>query len=315
MERKIIFLDIDGTLTEPGSNRPPKSALEAIGEARERGHLVFLCSGRNYPMLSPLLEYGFDGVAASAGGYVECAGEVIFDCPMTEGQRRRALSVFADNGVFRTVECREASYTDESFREYLKAHISQGRNRELLRKRKALEESLRLLPMKQYRGEPVYKIVFMSPSPERLTQPRAALEREFAFWIQEEKGDSFINGELMNRKFDKGRAVEMVCRHLGVPLCDSLAFGDSMNDREMVETAGFGVCMGNGSPKLKRLADDVCPSVGEDGLYRAFLKYGLIGNCSRKEKERRGHEERKRQKGGEKNSREEITGGSESRNS
>ncbi len=34
MNRKLIFLDIDGTLTSPGSNIPPESALKAIGEAR-----------------------------------------------------------------------------------------------------------------------------------------------------------------------------------------------------------------------------------------------------------------------------------------
>ena len=277
MERKIIFLDIDGTLTEPGSNRPPESALKAVRRAREGGHLVYLCSGRNYAMLLPLLKYGFDGVVASAGGYVECAGEVIYDSPMTEDQRIRALSVFEDNGVFRTVECRDVSYTDESFREYLKTHISRGRNRELLRKREILEKNLCLLPMKEYRGQPVYKIVFMSLSEEQLAEPRAVLEADFFFWMQEKKGDCFVNGELMNRKFDKGGAVERVCRHMGIALCDSLAFGDSMNDREMLQTAGLGICMGNGSPELMKLADDVCGSVGAAGLYRAFLKYGLIG--------------------------------------
>ncbi len=276
MNRKIVFLDIDGTLTESGSNRPPGSALRAVRQARTRGHLVFLCSGRNYAMLSPLLDYGFDGVAASAGGYVECGGEIIFDCPMTEEQRLRALKVFADNGVFRTVECRDASYTDESFQEYLREHITEGRNRELLRKRVALEEALRMLPMRQYREEPVYKVVFMSPCQERLVKPWEMLKEDFTFWMQEEKGDCFISGELMNRKFHKGQAVERVCRHLGIDRCDSLAFGDSMNDREMLETAGCGICMGNGSPALKELADDVCPPVGKEGLYRAFLKYGLI---------------------------------------
>ena len=53
MNRKIIFLDIDGTLTEPGSNEPPKSAVWAINQARKEGHYVFLCTGRNYGMLSP----------------------------------------------------------------------------------------------------------------------------------------------------------------------------------------------------------------------------------------------------------------------
>ena len=63
---KAVFLDIDGTLTTPGSNVPPASALEAVKKAQEKGHPVFLCSGRNQGMLSPLLKYGFDGYIACA---------------------------------------------------------------------------------------------------------------------------------------------------------------------------------------------------------------------------------------------------------
>ena len=80
MEQKIIFLDIDGILTEPGKNVVPKSALWAIAQARNQGHYVFLCTGRSYGMLLPLLKllkYEFDGVIASAGGYIECCREVI----------------------------------------------------------------------------------------------------------------------------------------------------------------------------------------------------------------------------------------------
>ena len=40
MGKKLIFLDIDGTLTEPGSNYPPESALKAIRGAQAKGHLV-----------------------------------------------------------------------------------------------------------------------------------------------------------------------------------------------------------------------------------------------------------------------------------
>lgn len=68
MNQKLIFLDIDGTLTEPGKNVPPPSAAEAVRRARGKGHKVVLCSGRNYGMLLPVLEFGFDGLVASAGG-------------------------------------------------------------------------------------------------------------------------------------------------------------------------------------------------------------------------------------------------------
>ena len=79
---KLIFLDIDGTLTLPGENIPPESALKAIKAAQEKGNKVFLCTGRNPAMLSPLLQYGFDGYVASAGGYVACDSQVIVDRKM-----------------------------------------------------------------------------------------------------------------------------------------------------------------------------------------------------------------------------------------
>ncbi len=274
--KRIVFLDIDGTLTEPGSNEPPESAVQAVRWARAQGHYLFLCTGRNYDMLSPLLRYGFDGVIASSGGYIECRGEVIYDCPMTEGQRQRAMEVLKENGVFRTVECMDGSYTDEGFKEFLRANAGKGSNSELLRWREQIEKSLNILPMKAYRGQPVYKIVFMSQSKEQLIHPQKELSSDFDFCIQGEDKHGFINGEVVNRQFDKGRAVKRVCDHLHIPLCDSVAIGDSMNDREMLETAGISICMENGSEELKKLADDICPSVQKDGILQAFLKYHLI---------------------------------------
>ena len=57
MNQKLIFLDIDGTLTPAGTNTPPESALRAIRAAQKNGHRVFLCTGRNLAMLSPLLRF------------------------------------------------------------------------------------------------------------------------------------------------------------------------------------------------------------------------------------------------------------------
>lgn len=276
MIRKIIFLDIDGTLTEPGSNDPPESAILAIKEARAQGHLVFLCTGRNYNMLLPLLKYEFDGIVASSGGYIECQKEVIYDCPMTEQQKQTAMCVLKDNGIYRTVECMDGSYTDEGFKEFLRANAAEGSNSELLRWREQIEKSLNILPMNEYKGQPVYKIVFMSRSKEQLAQPQKLLASDFEFCIQDENKHGFINGEVVNKQFDKGKAIERVCNYLNIPLCDSFAIGDSMNDKEMLEAAGISICMQNGSENLKKLADDICPSVQENGIYNAFLKHHLV---------------------------------------
>ena len=273
-ERKLIFLDIDGTLTLPGQNVPPEGALDAIRRTQEKGNLVFLCTGRNYAMLKPLLAYGFDGMVAGAGGYVVCGDEVLFDCPMTKEQTALALDVLHRNGVFCTLETKEVTYGDENLSDFL-AGQPEG-NSEIERWREALSKSLDIHPMKEYGGAPAYKVVIMCLRPEQLEEPRRLLEKDFDFVIQEVRAHSCLNGELINRNYDKGQGVRQICGHLGVPLEDTYGFGDSMNDLRMIETVGTSVCMANGSEQLKAASDLVCPAVGEDGLRIAFRQLGLI---------------------------------------
>lgn len=278
MNKKLIFLDIDGTLTEPGSNTPPESALEVIRGAQAKGHKVFLCSGRNYGMLSPILQYGFDGVVASAGGYVTVGDEVIYDHPMTAEQAETALRVLHGEGVFCTVETRDITYGDENLDAFLSGNAGGQGNSEIERWRKALAESLNIRPMSEYDGtKPVYKVVIMCLREEQLQPAKDLLEQDFQFVIQEitDPAHQCLNGELINRAFDKGRGILRVCGHLGIPVEDTIGFGDSMNDLEMIRTVGTSVCMANGSRQLQAESDLVCPAVGEDGMAQAFRQLGL----------------------------------------
>ena len=67
-----------------------------------------------------------------------------------------------------------------------------------------------------------------------------------------------------------------MAKHYGIDIADTIGFGDSMNDLEMIETVGYSVCMANGSPALQAKSDLVCPAVDEDGLYKAFEQLGLM---------------------------------------
>ncbi len=270
---KLIFLDIDGTLTEPGHNVPPQSALDAVRAAQRAGNRVFLCSGRNYAMLSPLLRFGFDGYVASAGGYVVCGDKVLYDCPMSDAQFRSAMHLMRENGILVTIETKDGSFCDGGITDLL-GKVSSG-NSELMRWRKALEEELDIRPIEEYDGSPVYKIIVYCEHAEQLIPVRAVMERTFQFVLQDNFGYGCVNGEIINRAFDKGRGVAMVARELGVDLADTVGFGDSMNDLEMIETVGKSVCMANGSETLKRRADLVCPAVTEDGLAKAFAELKL----------------------------------------
>ena len=75
--RKIIFLDVDGTLVDY-HNRIPESAIRAIRQARENGHLVYVCTGRSRAEMQPeLWEIGLDGMIGGNGSYVEHQGKVV----------------------------------------------------------------------------------------------------------------------------------------------------------------------------------------------------------------------------------------------
>ena len=113
MDRKLIFLDIDGTLVAALSAPSPRVA-QAIRGARSRGHLVFLCTGRNLPIIGrDILEIGFDGIIASAGGYVSVGNEVLFDSLLPEALVQECLTVFHSNGIFCRIETTEGIRSEE----------------------------------------------------------------------------------------------------------------------------------------------------------------------------------------------------------
>ena len=274
MDRKLIFLDVDNTLTPAGGYVPPESALRAVRRARELGHRVFLCSGRNYGMLEPLMKYGFDGGIASCGGYVYYGGDVLYDSPMTEEQKTRLMTLFAENGVFLSVEKKDASFNDEGAKQYLEP--GRGINRDLFNMIKAVWIDLGPRPMAEYDGGPVYKMVFVSPHAERIAPAMEELGDELMFTVHDFSQDDCLFGEIISRKFDKGSAARLAAEKLGFDMGDTIGFGDSMIDIEMIEAVGTSVCVDNGSPRLKKLSDLVCPAYYEDGIEWAFRELGLI---------------------------------------
>lgn len=273
---KLVFLDIDGTLTVPGENVPPASAVRAMEMARANGHRMFLCTGRNLGMLKPLLSFPYDGVISSSGGYVTCGEETLYDNPMSREFLEHALEVLHSHSVFCTIEGKDTSYADQNIGAVING--SGKGNSELERWRKAIESSLGILPIDQYDGSPIYKFALMSASTDNINACRTELEEYFGFVVQEDTGLGVANGEIQCKEFDKGTGVRQIAEKLGVPIEDTIGFGDSMNDLRMLETCGTSVCMENGAESLKKLADYVCPSVTDDGLYQAFRHLGLISD-------------------------------------
>lgn len=74
----------------------------------------------------------------------------------------------------------------------------------------------------------------------------------------------------------KSEGLKRLCTYYGVAMKDTVAFGDSMNDYEIVRDAGIGVAMGNGIKELKAVADYVTTPIDEDGIWNACVALGLF---------------------------------------
>lgn len=280
MEQKLIFLDIDGTLLPSGEMLVPESALDAMRRARQNGHKLFLCTGRNFCMTEPLLPHGFDGYVCSAGGYVACDGKVLVDIPMESQQVQGLRAALERHGVECTLEAKDSTYGGMRMRtRWASAYKQNGEfNSEAERWRKAMEDGMDIRPLEEYQDQPVYKVVFIAEHKSDLDEAKRLYEDQFVFCESnmDSMDDGMVNGELINRKFDKGRGIKAICDYLGKPLADTIGFGDSDNDLQMTEVAGISVCMANGSESLKRLCDRIAPSVREDGIAKEFAALGLI---------------------------------------
>ncbi len=277
MNRKLVFLDIDGTLISAMA-KPSPQTVKAVRGARAKGHKVFLCTGRNMPIIGEdIREVGFDGIISSAGGHVEVAGQVLFDHLLPEETIQECLALFHGHGMYCRIENQEGIYTDPQMEELLKNASADPGNSELIRMQKEIEAGIPIRPYGQYPKKGAYKICFTSTSLERVEKIKPYLEESFVCVVHP-YGDSSscFNGEIIPRGIDKGRGMERICEYFGMSRDDTIAFGDSMNDYEMMQYAGISVAMGNACRELKKMADRICKSVEEDGLYYEFLKMGLI---------------------------------------
>ena len=75
---------------------------------------------------------------------------------------------------------------------------------------------------------------------------------------------------------DKSTGIQALLKHMGWEDDGYTAFGDSLNDMGMIQSATIGVAMGNAVDELKAVADFVTTDVGDDGIANGLRKLGYI---------------------------------------
>lgn len=260
MNKKVIFVDIDGTIIarRRGLIEPTEKTVYAFKELK-KNHYVFLCSGRTrdtFPLSVAKLE--MSGFVGSNGQYVEVEGKPIYYKTFDKDLVKRMIEYIKENNgaamIIKGPKAYSIIYDKETYKELTDRFFEDTRFSE---DEKDYEASLIL---------PVFKDVGHEEK----------LNEHF-------KGEIDVRPHTSKKSFDigilgesKGKSVTKVLEYLGINKDDAYCFGDELNDMEMMKAVTHSVCMGSGNPKVKEMAESVCEDVNEDGFYHELVRKGLI---------------------------------------
>lgn len=263
-DRKAVFFDIDGTLFEQGK-AVPESAVRAIRELRENGHLAFVCSGRSRIMVpeQPILSIGFDGVVAACGMYASFRDKVLFDDEMTTEQLADIIPTLKSTDTMYILEGTEYIYYDEQTIHYA---IDDWYVRSI---KEMVPDRFRVVP-EHYGQIHANKISIQVPK-SRMEEVTECAKRHYQLLLHEEN-----IAEIVPHGYTKASGIRRVCEQLGIDRKDTIAVGDSINDIEMLRYAQIGIVMGNGTQIAKDNADYITTDLYDDGVWNAMRHFGLL---------------------------------------
>lgn len=241
---RLIASDMDGTLLDGHSEVPPET-YDLILALREKGVHFAASSGRRFDRLcqffAPVRDK-MDFVAAN-GAQVYVDGELVDREVFSHlGIRRLAKTV----GKFESLHM--ALFDDE------KSFLLDDEDKFVREIDKDLPNAERIW----YLPGPDVSILKISIYCED------GHVMDYAYALSRELGDEFLFApsgthwiDALQRGVNKATGIEQVMAHHGITRDEVMAFGDSMNDYEIIRFVGTGCAMANGRPALKAVANCV----------------------------------------------------------
>ncbi|MFE5472305.1 Cof-type HAD-IIB family hydrolase [Bacillus safensis] len=257
MNKKVIFFDIDGTLYDH-DKKIPESTKRAVHLLKEKGHHLFIASGRSPFLIRPILEeLGLDSFIAYNGQYVMYEGDVIYGNPLKQELMERIYET-ADRHdhplVFMGEETMKASVPNHPF-------IHEGIG--------TLKTEHPEHDLSYFKENDIFQMLLFCKAEEEVEYKAFQDEIDLVRWHE-------LSTDVLPKGGSKAEGIKRVIERLPYDQKDTIAFGDGLNDREMISFAGTGVAMGNAVSELKALADFVTKPVDEDGIFHAVTHLGLI---------------------------------------
>ncbi|GLY10639.1 Cof-type HAD-IIB family hydrolase [Pseudobacillus badius] len=254
---KIVFFDIDGTLLDEEKQLPAK-AKEAVQLLREKGVYTAIATGRAPFMFADLRkELDIHSFVSFNGQYVVFEDEVIYLNPLAADSLDKLNEYAAEQGhslVYMDGEVMKANRPDDA---YVNESIS------------TLKFPYPEVNPDFYKEKELYQTLVFCEEKEEESYREQFPEFSFVRWHP-------YSLDVLPAGGSKAEGIKKMMERLEFKREDIYAFGDGLNDIEMLEFAGTGVAMGNALPPVKEMADMVTEDVAEDGIYLALKKLSLL---------------------------------------
>ncbi|MGE8206741.1 Cof-type HAD-IIB family hydrolase [Heyndrickxia sp. NPDC080065] len=255
--KKIVFFDIDGTLLDH-DKKLPITTKKAIYTLKENGVFVAIATGRAPFMFKDLREeLDIDSFVSFNGQYVVFENNVIYKNPL-------------DHAELQNINDYSATYNHPLVFLNEKNMTSNIENHPFI---VDSISSLKLSPPAFdpdfYKDREIYQaLLFCKEHEENLYLDKF---RKFHFirWHD-------LSMDVLPRGGSKAEGIKKMIERIGFKIEDVYAFGDGLNDVEMLDAVGTGIAMGNASDFVKKHADYITSDVSEEGIFNGLKHFNLL---------------------------------------
>lgn len=258
VKRKIFFFDIDGTLLDQEKQIPSKTR-DAIRLLKKAGHQVLIATGRAPFMFKEIRdELGISSFVSINGQYVVIDNTPVYTNPLD----KRALEELIETAASLN---HPIIYMDE----YEMKMTVPGHD--------YIDESMGSLKLTAtaahdpefFKGKDIYQaLLFCTENEENLYEEKYK-QFNFTRWHQ-------LSVDVDPAGGTKAKGIEKVLQLYNMSLDDAYAFGDGLNDIEMLKLIPNSFAMGNGEEEVKQAARFITKRVEEDGIWHGLKMAGII---------------------------------------
>ncbi|OIK08640.1 hypothetical protein BIV60_25875 [Bacillus sp. MUM 116] len=259
MNYKVVILDIDGTIL-PHGKTISSATFDAIQKLRDKNIKVVIATGRApYFSNSIIQDTGVDSMVFFNGANAYHEGKEIYKNAIEKEVLERVLLMSHDYqhpltflaGTHFTVSDLSHPFVQEAY----------------------MHDSLKLelAPPQFWMEQDIYQLFLHCDLEDEVTYQMKIPELDFRRWTS---GARTCDVNLS--KSNKSVGVTKLLEKLGIAPDEAIAFGDGLNDIEMLSLVGMGVAMGSARDEVKQAANMVTLSAEEDGVHFGLKRLGLI---------------------------------------